>query len=56
MNTQEFEQVDINSFLDHSAEDANTSEDNKGALTERQNNLINQLLAYTKENDKEQSK
>ena len=53
MSTQEFEQVDINSFLDHSAEDENTNADNNGAFTERQNDLINQLLAYTKENDKE---
>ena len=52
MNTQEFEQIDINSFLDHTAED-NIAEDKNGAFTERQNDLINQLLAYTKENDKE---
>ena len=31
MSTQEFEQVDINSFLDHSAEDENTNADNNGA-------------------------
>ena len=53
MSTQEFEQVDINSFLDHSAEDENTNADNNGAFTERQNGLINKLLDYTKENDKE---
>ncbi len=53
MSTQEFEQIDINSFLDHSTEDTSDAADNNGAFTDRQNDLINQLLAYTKENDKE---
>ena len=44
MNTQEFEQVDINSFLDHT-EDVSPA-DNNGAFTDRQNELINQLLNY----------
>ena len=52
MDTQEFEQIDINSFLDHTTEDADSA-DNNGAFTDRQNDLINQLLDYTKENDKE---
>ena len=43
MSTQEFEQIDINSFLDHSVED-NTEEKDSGAFTERQTELINQLL------------
>ena len=52
MDTQEFEQIDINSFLDHTTEDADSA-DNNGAFTDRQNELINQLLDYTKVNDKE---
>ena len=52
MDTQEFEQIDINSFLDHTTEDADSA-DNNGAFTDRQNDLINQLLDYTKENDNE---
>ena len=53
MSTQEFEQIDINSFLDHSTEDTSAAADNNGAFTDRQNALINQLLEYTKANDKE---
>ena len=47
MSTQEFEQIDINSFLDHSVED-NTEEKDSGAFTERQTELINQLLYENK--------
>ena len=47
MDTQEFEQIDINSFLDHTTEEPDSA-DNNGAFTDRQNDLINQLLDYTK--------
>ena len=52
-STQEFEQIDINSFLDQTADDNAAQSDNNGAFTDRQNDLINQLLDYTKQNDKE---
>ena len=52
MNTQEFEQVDISSFLDQTSDESDMHDSN-GAFTDRQNGLINQLLDYTKEHDKE---
>ena len=52
-STQEFEQIDIYSFLDKSSEDNSEFHDNNGAFTDRQNKLINELLDYTKDHDKE---
>ena len=52
MSTQEFEQVDISSFLDQTLDESDMHDSN-GAFTDRQNGLINQLLDYTKEHDKE---
>ena len=52
-STQEFEQVDISSFLEQTTEDNSDLRDNNGAFTDRQNELINQLLDYTREHDKE---
>ena len=53
MSTQEFEQIDIHSFLDQSSEDVNDTSDANGAFTERQTKLINQLMDYTRTHDKE---
>ena len=52
-STQEFEQIDINSFLDKTADDFSDQYDNNGAFTDRQKALIDQLLDYTRSNDKE---
>ena len=46
MDTQEFEQIDINSFLDHTAEDSNAADTN-GAFTERQTDLSVQIAQRT---------
>ena len=55
-STQEFEQIDINSFLDHSVDENNVYADTNGAFTDRQNGLINELLEYTRVNDKNTTK
>ena len=52
-DNKEFEQIDINSFWDKTDSQKDEEQEFPGTFTKRQNELIDQLLAYAKENDLE---